>query len=328
MNKLDPKDRDFFLKHATGSVQSYSKLVQEKCTLHQEQSHVSKINRVLRPFCKTLGLYMPVAAAASQADPYPSSLVIGGLVGLLQISENFDSFEQQILVWLSKLSAKVDLLEEFDVCIYQYDQKIQDLLVLIYGDILDFCQKALRLYVREDGERRRKGAVVLKSLIGRFEDSFGDIVTRFEMHMELYKERANRCDSKLLMRTFWTVCRSGIQRFENHREVMSALAAVTDEVSNKQLNIYQMHLSTTRELLEDNHKTREGILDSVANVGSRIRDGQSQAYQAQVSGFQDLHEDNRQTRGAVFDFMMAGKSQAQAQAGEMRSNNAWEIALI
>ena len=173
MQKLDPKERDFLLKYATGSVESFSSLVQRICTKHQKQSRLSKINDLLRPFCKTLGIYMPVASAASQADPYPSLSVIGGIIGLLHISDKFDSYQKLIMKWLSKLSAKAALLMEFDICIYQYDDNIQDALVLIYGDILDFCQKALRLYVDEVGNRRSGFIVFGKSLIERFSDTFG-----------------------------------------------------------------------------------------------------------------------------------------------------------
>lgn len=110
VQKLDPKDRAFFLKYATGSIDSFSGVVERTCKKHQKQSRISKINALLRPFCRTLGLYMPVASAASQADPYPSSLVVGGIIGLLQISDNYDSYQQLILKWLAKMSAKAALL--------------------------------------------------------------------------------------------------------------------------------------------------------------------------------------------------------------------------
>lgn len=94
----------------------------------------------------------------------------------MQISDNFDTYQQLIMKWLSKLSAKAALLMEFDICIYQHDDKIQGALALIYGDILAFCQKALKLYVDEEGKRRSGFVVLGRSLIERFSDTFGEIV--------------------------------------------------------------------------------------------------------------------------------------------------------
>ena len=276
MQKLDPKERDFLLRYATGSVESFSSFVQRVCEKHRKQSRISKINDLLRPFCKTLGMYMPVASAASQADPYPSSLVIGGIIGLLQISDGFDLYQQQIMKWLSKLSAKAALLIEFDICIYQYDDEIQDALVLIYGDILDFCQKALKLYINEEGNRRSGFVVFGKSLIERFSDTFGEIVDSFEIHLDSYKARAQLCDSKRLIQIYWVVINSAMQNHEAHKEIKDSLAAGRIEMRTRQL----------------------------------------QAYEAQVSASQELRDVSAQAQKDIIDSLLAGRSEAQAQAGQ------------
>lgn len=220
-------------------------------------------------------MYMPVASAASQADPYPSSLVVGGIIGLLQISDNFDSYQKLIMKWLSKLSAKAALLLEFDICIYQYDEKVQDALVLIYGDILDFCQKALKLYVDEEG-RRRSGFIVFgKSLIERFSDTFGEIVDSFDGHLDSYKARAKLCDSRRLMQIYWVVVNSSLQQRQAYQEITGSLAAGRNEMEARQL----------------------------------------QAYQALVSASQELRDYQRQAREDIIDSLLAGRSEAQAQAG-------------
>ena len=218
---------------------------------------------------------MPVASAASQADPYPSSLVIGGIIGLLQISDNFDSYQKLIMKWLSKLSAKAALLMEFDICIYQYDDEIQDALVLIYGDILDFCQKALRLYVDEEGKRRSGFIVFGKSLIERFSDTFGEIVDNFDVHLDNYKARAELCNSRRLMQIFRVVVNSALEQRHAYKEITDSLATGRNEMEARQL----------------------------------------QAYQAQVSASQEIRDSHRQTREEIIDSLLAGRSEAQAQAG-------------
>ena len=220
---------------------------------------------------------MPVVSAASQADPYPSSLVIGGIIGLLQISDNFETYQQLIMKWLSKLSAKAALLMEFDICIYQYDDKIQDALALIYGDILAFCQKALKLYVDEEGKRRSGFIVFGKSLKERFSDTFGEIVDNFDEHLDSYKAQAQLCDSRRLWQIYWVVINSALQQRQFQTEITDSLAAGRMEMQARQL----------------------------------------QAYQVQVSASQELRAAHRQAREDIIDSLLAGRSEAQAQAGQL-----------
>ena len=209
---------------------------------------------------------MNVASAASQADPYPSSLVIGGILGLLQISDNYDNFQLLISKWLSKLSAKASVLIEFDLCIYQYDEEIQDALVLVYGDILDFCQKALKLYVDEEGKRRSGFRLLGKSLIERFSDSFGQITDNFDAHLEQYRTRASLCDSRRLLQIFWVVAKSALEQRQNHVAIIDSLRDGRSEIQTQFLQSHQQQLSIAQEQREANRAHRqahEEILDRV-----------------------------------------------------------------
>ena len=58
-------------------------------------------------------------------------------------SENYNDFQSLISKWLSKLGEKAAVLMELDLCVYQYDEEIQDALVLVYGDILNFLSTSL-----------------------------------------------------------------------------------------------------------------------------------------------------------------------------------------
>ena len=214
---------------------------------------------------------MPVASAASQADPYPSSIVVGGIIGLLQISENFDSYQQLIIKWLSKLSAKATLLMEFDICIYQYDERIQEALVLIYGDILDFSQKALKLYVNEQGNLRSGFIVFSRSLIERFSDTFGEIVDNLDKHLDSYKAYAKLCDPRRLMQTYWMVVNSTLQQRQSHQEIMDSLTAGQIEMQARQLQAYQAQISASQELRDVQRQAREDIIDSLLAGRSEIQ---------------------------------------------------------
>lgn len=240
---------------------------------------------------------MPVASAASQADPYPSSLVIGGIIGLLQVSDNYDSYQQLILKWLAKMSAKAALLMDFDLCIYQYDERVQEALVLVYGDILDFCQKALKLYIDEEGKHRSGFKVFGKSLIEHFSDTFGGIVDNFDGHLENYKARAEHCDSRRLMQIFWVVVNSALQQREANKEIMDSLLAGRSETQSQLLQVYQGQLSASQEQRDAQRAHRqahEDIMDSLL-AGRTVAQAQEDQRAAELRRARE--EEDRIRRG-------------------------------
>ena len=181
-------------------------------------------------------------------------------MGLLQISDNFDSYQKLLLKWLSKLGAKATLLLEFDMCIYQSDEKVQEALVLIYGDILDFSRKALKLYVDEHDKRRHGSVVFGRSLIERFSDSFGGIVDNFNRHLDSYEAYAKLCDSNRLCQVYWMVGDSALRQHQDQREVMVSLTAGQIETRARQLQIYQAQVSAFQEL-RNGERQRGTIMD-------------------------------------------------------------------
>jgi hypothetical protein len=139
---------------------------------------------------------------------------------------------------------------------------VQEALVLVYGDILDFCQKALKLYVDEEGNRRSGLKVFGKSLIERFSDTFGEIVDNFDAHLENYKGRAEHCDSRRLMQIFSVVVNSALQLREGNKQVMDTILAG----NNQLLQVRQGQLSASQEQRDAQRAYRqahEEIMDSL-----------------------------------------------------------------
>ena len=130
---------------------------------------------------------MPAVSAASQADPNPTCLVVGGIIALLQISEGFDVFQKKITKWLSKLSAKASVLMQFDLSVYPNVPAIQEALVLVYGDILDFCQRARKLYMKENERRKNTLLLLAKTMTKSFYDAFGEVIDSFNIHIDAYQ---------------------------------------------------------------------------------------------------------------------------------------------
>ena len=292
--KLSHEDRAFFLEHARDQVQNFAKVVQKACSTHLKESHTSKINALLRPFCRTLGMYMPAASAASQADPYPSSLVVGGIVGLLQISDNFDAYQSGITDWLSKLGEKAGVLLEYDLCLYQFDSRVQQTLVAIFGDVLDFCQKALHIYVKETGERRSGLWVLARSMVKKFQDEFGQIIKNFELHLEIYKERAMQANTRRI------------------QECLNQLHGLRDQTERQHMHIHdfqlwnhQVNREYFRNLLEGQQRLQDSftsrtqekyLLDEVRTRGKE-RERSREGFLSWIQGidFVDTKDERRES---------------------------------
>ena len=72
---------------------------------------------------------------------------------------------------------------------------MQDALIFVFEDILEFCQKALKLYEDKDSKLWISLKIGLRNLIERFVDVFGE---DFDQHLETYKELARQADIKML----------------------------------------------------------------------------------------------------------------------------------
>ena len=168
---------------------------------HRLQSHATKINNFLKPIFRTVGQIMPAITAASNADPYPSSIVVGGVVALMQISNNFNLYQSEIANWLSKFGERAEILMEYDVCVFQCDPKVQKALANVFGDFLDFCQKVLKIYYKDTGEPRSGAVIMGHSMFKSFADKFGSITDSFENHLEIYKEAALQSNTQDIQRS-------------------------------------------------------------------------------------------------------------------------------
>ena len=186
---------------------------------------------------------------------------------------------------------------EFDLCIYQYDEEIQDALVLIYGDILDFCQKALKLYVDDEGNRRNGLRLLGKSLIERFSDSFGQITDNFDAHLEQYRTRAKLCDSRRLLQTFWIAAKSALEQRQNHVVIIDSLRDGRTEMQTLFLQSNQQQLSIAQEQREANRAHRQAHEEILDRVLAGKSEAQAQEDQRAAKRERAREEEERVRRG-------------------------------
>ena len=149
----------------------------------------------MEPIFTTSRKYLAVANTAVQADPTPSAWVLAGIVCVMQVSSGYLLYQEKLANVLSRMGQKASILTQFgDLC--QDDDQVQQALVEVYGDILDFYREALKPLLDENGNIKKSLKLFGKTLLKTFNESnFGHIAESFETHLENFK------DAALLFRT-------------------------------------------------------------------------------------------------------------------------------
>ena len=152
---------------------------------------------MFKPIFSLVELFTPAAAVAIQAYPNPGSLVLGGIVGVLQITRRIRSYQERALQMLEKMSRMVGVLFEYGEAIYKEEYAVKHALLSVYGDIVAFCRKAFR-FVTEHGHLLAKVKGVALLLFRDFDSHLGKEVHNFEGHLEELQGRACACDRRRL----------------------------------------------------------------------------------------------------------------------------------
>ena len=146
---------------------------------------------------KAVELFTPAASVTIQAYPNPGSLVLGGIVGLLSVTNRLLSYQKLTMQMLSKMGKKARVLLEYDKDIYKDEMSVQSALINVYRDIIIFCQKAFQFLTKNGQPRARvKG---LKLIMFRdYESQLGKEVQDFENHLDDLETKATLCDKRRL----------------------------------------------------------------------------------------------------------------------------------
>jgi hypothetical protein len=183
-------------------LDEYVAKLQASCQEHQDGSVLFRVLDWFEPIFKVVELFMPVAATSIQAYPNPGSLVLGGIMAVVQTTGRVIRYQKLTLQMLTKMSIKAQVFSEYDKAkdLYREDTEVQIALVKVYGDIIRFCSKAVRHITNENGELKAKVKRLVLSLITDFESRLGEEVDSFQIHVEQLQERALLCDKKRLKR--------------------------------------------------------------------------------------------------------------------------------
>ena len=192
---MGEEERKKFESYSCGSLADYVKKLEEACWRHKKESYALRILDWFEPILKAVELFMPPASMAIQAYPNPGSLVLGAIVGVLQITSRLLSYQKLTVQMLARMGRKARILLEYERDVYKDNDDVQIALVYVYGNIIAFCQKAFR-FINEKGQLRAK--VKGLKLFNDFESQLGKEVQDFEDHIEDLQEKAWLCDKRRL----------------------------------------------------------------------------------------------------------------------------------
>jgi hypothetical protein len=160
------------------------KRLEQACQDHVKKSHRYKILDWFEPLFKAAELLSQGASMALSAYPSPGSVALGGIVAVLQATSRLGRYQQLTWKYLSRMGRHARILMVYEKDVYNDDDAVQQALLDVYGDMIDFSVKACRFMLDEHGEIRAKVQGLSLIFFRDFESKLGDEVTRFEEHLE------------------------------------------------------------------------------------------------------------------------------------------------
>ncbi|KAH0563355.1 hypothetical protein GP486_002074 [Trichoglossum hirsutum] len=192
--ELGEDERKRFESYACRGLADYLEKLEEACRKHRNESHAFKFLDWFDPIFKAVELFMPAAIATIQAYPNPGSLILGGIIGAIQATGRFRDYQRLTVQLLARMGRKAHILQEFETVVYKSDIQVQMALVDVYGDIIQFCQRAVR-FATGDGNFIAR---VKLNMFRSFEAQLGPLAQAFETHIEYLETLGWLCDKKRL----------------------------------------------------------------------------------------------------------------------------------
>ena len=196
LGKLSEAEREMFLKYRKSDLAQYVSGIEDICRKQGDQSKGLGVARLFKPLFGTMNLYAPVARIMIQADPTSSALVLGGITCVMAINDRVLTYHDKIVEMLADMGEKIPILIEYGSEIHQNNDSVQEALVEVFGDILQFCSKAYHMYWDKDGKPRTSAYTFIKALGKSFEMHFGETVQKFEKDLQHFEDRAQLCDRR------------------------------------------------------------------------------------------------------------------------------------
>ena len=153
---------------------------------HQQSSSFRPQAEQLSKFLTFLNRFMGGLAIGIQASPEISSLVVGAVRIVIDLAIDFTTFFSRLTSMLCQFGDYLRPLAEYAKA-SEHQTLVQDAVAKVYVDLLDFCQKARRVFVDANGNPRKLTSLrlFLRQQWEPFEATFEIINTDMKHHLDV-----------------------------------------------------------------------------------------------------------------------------------------------
>lgn len=242
---LSEEEKTAFESRACNGLADYVDKLEAACQRYRDESSLFLILDWFEPIFTAVDLFVPPASTAIQAYPNPGSLVLGGIVAVLQATSRLREYQRLTLQLLAKMGRTARIVTKYEKELYNDEPSVQEALVVVYGDILVFCQKACSFLADKNHFNARVKGLRL-TLISNFNSRLGKEVEDFETHMEDLEARARFCDRKrlkdvlenqeALRRDVVAGAGASVQHLEQHHNILVDLWKLDQDIRKREVN--------------------------------------------------------------------------------------------
>jgi hypothetical protein len=198
-SNLTNEERTRFKSFASDDITAYTTKLAEACQQHKDDNKFNKAMGWFEPLFHAVELFVPTTSISIQAYPNPGSLVLGGIVLVLDTTKRLQDYQKLTIQMLSKMGKKAEIVRAYERDVYKDDFLVQMSLVNLCGSMLDFCSKAVRQFEKK-GKLQAKVKGVVLSIFRDFNNFLGDEVKKFDDAMDDLESKALLCDKRRLQK--------------------------------------------------------------------------------------------------------------------------------
>ena len=138
---------------------------------------------------------------ATQANPDPSSIIIGAVQLAISLAIQFVTFFDRLTDMLDCFNDYLEPLAEYAKASND-SELMRQMVAIVYGDLLKFCTAARHVFVDNSGARRQWTSMrtFLQVQWEPFECRFGEIETKFRHHLNVLQHSAEASQINTLLR--------------------------------------------------------------------------------------------------------------------------------
>jgi hypothetical protein len=158
---------------------------------HQQSSAFRPQAERLSKFLGLLNRFMEGVAIGIQSNPEISSIVVGAVRVFINVAVNFVTFFHKLTDMICQFENYLSPLADYARASHDIES-LQEAVATVYGDLLEFCGKAHRVFVDAGGCNRKWTSlrIFLRQQWEPFESEFGSMKANLEHHLGVLQHSA------------------------------------------------------------------------------------------------------------------------------------------